>query len=35
MKNVYLSPEMEIIEIEIESAVLTASGENSYPSFGE
>ena len=34
MKN-YTTPVLEVVELEVESAILTASGENSYPSFGE
>ena len=31
----YFAPSVEIVEIEVESAILTASGENSFPGFGE
>lgn len=36
MKNSnYTAPVIEIVEIDIENAILTASGENSIPDFGE
>lgn len=35
MTNPYVTPVMELIEVEVESAILTASGENSIPHFGE
>lgn len=31
----YESPTIEVVELEIENAILTASGENSNPIFGE
>lgn len=31
----YESPAIEVVELEIENAILTASGENSVPGFGE
>ena len=31
----YVAPNLEVIEIEVESAVLTVSGEHSTPVFGE
>lgn len=31
----YVNPAVEVVELEIESAILTASGENSIPEFGE
>ena len=31
----YESPALEVLELEIENAILTVSGENSYPGFGE
>lgn len=34
-KTNYVTPELEVVELEIESAILTASGENSIPDFGE
>lgn len=35
MNEQYVSPNMEIVEIEIEGSILFASGENSNPSDGE
>ena len=35
MTDPYATPVMEVLEIEVESAILTASGENSIPHFGE
>lgn len=35
MTNPYVTPTLELIEVEVESAILTASGENSIPNFGE
>ena len=35
MTNPYVTPVMEVLKIEVESAILTASGENSIPHFGE
>lgn len=34
-KTNYTTPSLEVVELEIESAILTASGENSIPDFGE
>lgn len=34
MKN-YTTPVLEVVELEVESAILAASGENSNPHFGE
>lgn len=34
-KTIYLAPTLEVVEIEIENAILTASGEGSIPEFGE
>lgn len=31
----YESPALEVIELEVENAILAASGENSFPGFGE
>lgn len=31
----YLAPALEVVELEIENAILTASGENSIPELGE
>ena len=31
----YTAPTIEVVEIEIENAILTASGEDSIPEFGE
>ena len=31
----YVSPALEVVELEIENAILTASGEDSIPEFGE
>jgi hypothetical protein len=31
----YVSPALEVVEIELENAILTASGEDSIPEFGE
>lgn len=31
----YLAPTLEVVELEIENAILTASGEDSIPEFGE
>lgn len=31
----YESPAIEVLDLEIENAILTVSGENSYPGFGE
>lgn len=31
----YTAPVIEIVEIDIENAILTASGEDSIPDFGE
>lgn len=31
----YLAPALEVVELEIENAILTASGEDSIPEFGE
>ena len=35
MTNPYVTPVMEVLEIEVESAILAASGENSFPNSGE
>jgi hypothetical protein len=34
-KEIYSAPILEVVELEVESAILAASGENSNPSFGE
>ena len=31
----YVAPALEVVELEIENAILTASGEDSIPEFGE
>ena len=31
----YVAPAVETVELEIENAILTASGEDSIPGFGE
>ncbi len=31
----YVTPTIEVVEIEIENAILVASGEDSIPEFGE
>jgi hypothetical protein len=31
----YVSPALEVVVLEIENAILTASGEDSIPEFGE
>jgi hypothetical protein len=31
----YVAPALEVVELEIENAILTASGEDSIPGFGE
>lgn len=31
----YVAPTMEVVELELENAILTASGEDSIPGFGE
>lgn len=31
----YETPALEVVELEIETAILTASGEDSIPEFGE
>ena len=31
----YVSPSLEVVVLEIENAILTASGEDSIPEFGE
>lgn len=31
----YVAPTIEVIEMEIENAILSASGEDSIPEFGE
>ena len=31
----YVAPTIEVVELEIENAILTASGEDSIPEFGE
>lgn len=31
----YAAPALEVVELEIENAILTASGEDSVPEFGE
>ena len=31
----YIAPTMEIIDLEIENPILTASGEDAIPDFGE
>jgi hypothetical protein len=31
----YVAPTIEVVELEIENAILTASGEDSIPGFGE
>ncbi len=31
----YVAPTAEVVELEIENAILTASGEDSIPEFGE
>ena len=31
----YVAPALEVVELEIENAILSASGENSIPEFGE
>lgn len=31
----YVAPLMEVVELEIENAILTASGEDSIPGLGE
>jgi hypothetical protein len=37
MKNMnnYETPTIEVVEVEIENAILSASGEDSIPGFGE
>ena len=35
MTNSYVTPALELIEVEVESAILAASGENSFPNSGE
>ena len=35
MNNNYVSPVLDVVDLEVETAILTASGENSYPHFGE
>lgn len=34
-KNIYEAPALEVVEIELENVILTASGEDSIPEFGE
>lgn len=34
-KNYYAAPALEVVELEIENAILSASGEDSIPEFGE
>lgn len=34
-QTVYESPALEVVELEIENAILTASAEDSIPGFGE
>ena len=31
----YVTPVLETVVLEVEAAILTASGENSFPHFGE
>ena len=31
----YITPAAEVVELELENAILTASGEDSIPGFGE
>ena len=31
----YVTPLLEVVVLEVEAAILTASGENSFPHFGE
>jgi len=31
----YVAPAAEVVELELENAILTASGEDSIPGFGE
>lgn len=31
----YVTPLLEVVVLEVETAILTASGENSFPHFGE
>ena len=31
----YVAPALEVVDLEIENALLTASGEDSIPEFGE
>ena len=33
--KIYETPTIEVVEIETENAILSASGENSIPEFGE
>ena len=35
MNTNYSAPALEVVELEVESAILAASGEGSIPSFGE
>ena len=35
MNNNYVAPTLDVVELEVESAILSASGENSFPHFGE
>lgn len=34
-KSNYVAPTIEVVVLEIENAILTASGEDSIPGFGE
>lgn len=34
-KSNYAAPALEVVELEIENAILSASGEDSIPEFGE
>lgn len=34
-KNIYEAPTLEVVEIELENVILTASGEDSISEFGE
>ena len=34
-KENYETPSIEIVELEMESSILTMSGEDSFPEFGE
>lgn len=35
INKTYQSPALEVVELEIENAILSASGEDSFPEFGE